>query len=362
MGERRRGRLTSLPKRQQYIAWIQEANLAGARLRLACREAGISLRTYKRWYKSGQVTVDKRPEAVRPAPQNKLSQTEVEAIIRVCNEDLFASLPPTQVVPTLLDDGIYYASESTFYRILKGYGQLQHRGRGAAKKKVKPPTTFTATGPGQVFCWDITYLPSAVRGQFYYWYMIIDIFSRKIVGEEVYEQESGEHAAQLLQRTLLRENCLHTGVVLHSDNGAPMKSLTLRAKAYELGVKTSYSRPRVSNDNPFAESLFRTCKYRPEWPANGFESLAQARQWTLNFMRWYNNEHKHSQLGFVTPSQRHKGEDAAILANRKACLEAAKAAHPNRWGKRDVRNCEPVGPTTLNPEKIDENLMINKAA
>ena len=202
-----------------------------------------------------------------------------------------------------------------------------------------------------MFCWDITYLPSTVRGQFFYWYMLEDLYSRKIVGDEVYEQESGELAADLLQRTLLRENCLHSGIVLHSDNGAPMKSQTLRAKAYELGVTTSYSRPRVSNDNPFAESLFRTCKYRPEWPSNGFKSLEDARAWVLKFTRWYNYEHKHSQLNFVTPHQRHTGQDKAILAERKTVMEAAKAANPNRWGKRNVRNCDPVGPTTLNPEK-----------
>lgn len=153
------------------------------------------------------------------------------------------------------------------------------------------------------------------------------------------------------ERALIRENCLHSGVVLHSDNGAPMKSQTMRAKAYDLGVTTSYSRPRVSNDNPFAESLFRTCKYRPEWPSQGFKSLEEAREWVLKFTRWYNYEHKHSKLRFVTPHQRHTGQDKAILAKRKQHLENAKAANPSRWGKRNVRNCEPVGPTTLNPEK-----------
>lgn len=130
-----------------------------------------------------------------------------------------------------------------------------------------------------------------------------------------------------------------------------MKSQTMRAKAYELGVTTSYSRPRVSNDNPFAESLFRTCKYRPEWPSNGFKGLDEARDWVLKFTRWYNYEHKHSKLRFVTPHQRHTRQDDVILAKCKLCMEAAKAANPDRWGKRDVRNCEPVGSTTLNPEK-----------
>ena len=263
----------------------------------------------------------------------------------------FASLPPTQIVPALLDSGEYYGSESTFYRVLKAHDQLHHRGRSLAPKVRALPTTYTATGPGQVFCWDITYLPSTVRGQFYYLYMLEDLYSRKIVGNEVYVEESGDNAAKLLEQTLLREKCLHSGVVLHSDNGAPMKSQTIRIKAYELGVTTSYSRPRVSNDNPFAESLFRTCKYRPDWPSAGFKNIDEARTWVLKFTRWYNYEHKHSKLRFVTPGQRHTGQDKAILAKRKERIEEAKAANPNRWGKRDVRNCTPVGPTTLNPER-----------
>jgi len=343
--------LTSVSQRTQYVSWIREANQSGARLRLACNEVGISLRTYKRWYRGGKVTADRRPDSIRPAPMNKLSKYEQQVILDVCNERRFASLPPTQIVPALLDDGVYYGSESTYYRLLKQHGQLHHRGRSIAPRETKGPETFTATGPRQVFCWDITYLPSHVRGQFFYLYMLEDLYSRKIVGWEVYEEESGELAAALLQRTLLREQCTHSGLVLHSDNGAPMKAQTMREKAYELGVTTSYNRPRVSNDNPFAESLFRTCKYRPEWPSAGFKSLTDARQWVLKFTRWYNYEHKHSKLRFVTPEQRHTGQDKAILTQRKAVMKVAKAKNPVRWGSRDTRNCKPVGPTTLNPAK-----------
>lgn len=170
---------------------------------------------------------------MRPIPSNKLTDNETATIIAVCNEPRFASLPPTQIVPTLLDEGIYHASESTFYRVLKAHNQLNHRGRSLAPKVSSKPESFTATGPCQVFCWDITYLPSPVRGQFYYLYMIEDVYSRKIVGWEVYDHESGELAAQLLQRTLIKEKCLHSGLVLHSDNGAPMKAQTMRmSKSY----------------------------------------------------------------------------------------------------------------------------------
>ena len=356
-----RGRLTSLSERKQYINWIQEANGSGARLTLACIEVGISVRTYRRWYKAGQVRADLRPCAVRQAPKNQLTPTEQAAIIAVCNQPRFSSLPPTQIVPTLLDEGIYHGSESTFYRLLKQHEQLAHRGRALAPSASKAPQTFTATGPGQVFCWDITYLPSPVRGQFYYLYLIEDVYSRKIVGWEVYDCESGELAAQLLERTLISEKALHTGVVLHSDNGAPMKAQTMRMKAYELGVVKSYSRPRVSNDNPFAESLFKTCKYRPSWPTEGFKSMVAARDWVLSFTQWYNHEHKHSQLNFVTPNERHTGEDKGVLAKRKLTMQQAKEANPIRWGTQNIRNCEPVGPTTLNPVRKPEKMRLQAA-
>ena len=341
--------MTSLSERKQLITLIDEATDKGARLSIACMEVGISKRTYRRWKADKDNTGDKRPIAVRPVPCNKLTEVERQAILDACNEPRFASLPPSQIVPTLLDEGIYHASESSFYRILKQHNQLTHRGRAKAKNPRKPPETFIATKPCQVFCWDITYLPSTVRGQFYYLYLIEDIYSRKIVGYEVYDKEAGDLAAKLLERTLLNENAIGTGVVLHSDNGAPMKSQTLRMKAYELGVLTSYSRPRVSNDNPFAESVFRTVKYAPSFPEYGFDSLEIARVWVNDFVSWYNNEHKHSGLNFVTPNERHTLKDAQVLAQREEVLLKAKGANPARWNGRDVRDCSPVPPTALNP-------------
>ena len=341
--------MTSLSERKQLITLIDEATDTGARLSIACMEIGISKRTYRRWKADKDHTGDKRPIAIRPAPCNKLTEAERQAILDACNEPRFASLPPSQIVPTLLDEGIYHASESSFYRVLKQHNQLTHRGRAKAKNPRKLPETFIATKPCQVFCWDITYLPSTVRGQFYYLYLIEDIYSRKIVGFEVYDREAGDLAARLLERTLLNENAIGAGVVLHSDNGAAMKSQTLRMKAYELGVLTSYSRPRVSNDNPFAESVFRTVKYAPSFPEYGFDSLETARVWVNDFVRWYNNEHKHSGLNFVTPNERHTGKDAQVLAQREEVLKNAKQAHPVRWNGRDVRDCSPVPPTALNP-------------
>jgi len=348
--------LTSYSERKQLVQWIQEANESGARLKRACQEAGISLRTYKRWYRDGKVQEDQRPLCQRPAPTNKLSPEERETILTVCNLPEYASLPPSQIVPDLLDKGIYHASESSFYRILKEEEQLNHRGRAKAPKKSNKPSSYTATGANQVWSWDITYLPSIIKGQFYYLYLFEDIYSRKIVGYEVHEKECGKLASQLLQRCMLKEQCFNQKppLVLHSDNGAPMKSQTLKAKIEELGVMSSYSRPRVSNDNPFSEALFRTLKYRGEWPSSGFKSIDDARDWVQHFVHWYNHQHKHSQLNFVSPSERHAGQDGKILQERKRVLEAARKANPNRWSG-SVRNCEPIGAVMLNPDR-EENI------
>lgn len=342
--------MTSLPERKVIIGLIQEATNSGARLAKACALAGISLRTYRRWFKAGHILADGRPEARRPAPINRLTNEEKKAILDTCNAPTFASLPPSQIVPKLLDQGIYIASESSYYRVLKAHNQVHQRGRAQVRNTPSKPDTFIASEPNEVYCWDITYIPSVLRGQYFYLYLIEDVYSRKIVGAEVYEEENGGHAKALLQRTLIAEQCHGKPLVLHSDNGAPMKSQTLRAKLEELGIVASFSRPRVSNDNPYVESLFRTLKYCPQWPSGGFKSLDAARAWVQKFIRWYNCEHLHSKLNFITPEQRHKGLDQVILAERKVVLEQAKLRTPERWCGRDTRNCEVVGSVALNPE------------
>jgi len=333
------------------IELIQEAVHSGARLSKACAEAQIGLRTYRRWFNAGRILGDRRPAAVRAAPANKLSDEEQEAIVELCNQSAFVDLPPTQIVPALMDQGIYVASESSFYRVLKKNGQLHHRGKSRVPQRKTVLSTHLAKGPCEVWCWDITYCASQVRGQYFYLYMFMDIYSRKLVGYEVYEEENGAYAAAVLQRALLSEQCFNKPVVLHSDNGAPMKSQTLKIKLEELGVLPSYSRPRVSNDNAYAESVFRTLKYRPQWPSSGFKDMAAVRHWVERFVHWYNHEHKHSKIRFVTPQQCHAGQDQQILDDRKAVLEAAKKRTPSRWGGRDIRNCTAVGSVFLNPDR-----------
>lgn len=167
---------------------------------------------------------------------------------------------------------------------------------------------------------------------------------------EVHEAESGELASKLVSQTVLKHCGPGERPVLHSDNGSPMKSFTMRAKLEALGIKPSYSRPRVSNDNPYIESMFRTVKYCPQWPSQGFESIESARDWVASFMRWYNEEHRHSALRFVTPGQRYRGEDKGLLEKRQAVCQQAKARNPNRWSG-GTRNWRPIGSVALNPEK-----------
>ncbi len=340
--------MISAPDRCEAVELVEEAMARGARQEKACALLGISVRTYQRWTREGGIEPDRRPEAPRPAPANRLSEAERERILEVCNWPEYASLPPSQIVPMLADQGEYIASESTFYRVLGEAGQLHRRGRAQAPKRPSKPKSYRATGPNQVWSWDITYLASAVRGAFYRLYLMMDIYSRKIVGWEVHEQERADLAAGLVRRACLAEGIARPGLVLHADNGAPMKGATLMATLQQLGVVPSFSRPSVSNDNPYSESLFRTLKYTPAWPNKPFDSLEAARAWVHEFVSWYNGTHRHSALKFVTPNERHEGRDTAILARRKAVYEAARKRHPARWSGA-TRNWEPLGEVWLNP-------------
>lgn len=346
--------MTELSERRKRIEDIEAARREGARLGPACEVVGIDLRTYRRWMRGGEIQADRRPEANRPPPTHRLSEAERDEVLRVCHEPRFASLPPSQIVPRLADEGTYLASESSFYRVLHEAHQQHHRGRAEAPTR-RIPATHEAKRPNEVWCWDITYLPTKVRGMYFYLYLILDLYSRKIVGFEVQEEETGECAAALLRRTALSEaiQTWRQPLVLHADNGSPMKSGTLRATLEWLGVSPSHSRPRVSNDNPYAESIFRTCKYRPEYPSDGFTTLEEARAWVLRFARWYNTEHRHSGLNFVTPEQRHTHQAEGIMAQRIEVYEAARARNPQRWSRK-IRNWSLPKSVWLNPEKNNQ--------
>lgn len=345
--------MTSPPDRQEIVTLIGGAMAAGARQATACAELGLNARTLQRWTgPEGTICDDRRPFAEHPEPASKLSDEERDRIVAACSTPEFASLPPSQIVPRLADQGIWIASESSFYRVLRERGQNHRRGRARPATRRKPPTSFEAKAPCQVWSWDITWLPGPIAGAFLYLYLIVDIFSRKIVGWEVHDRETAEFAAEVLERAVWAERCLASPLVLHADNGSPMKGATMKATMEKLGVIASFSRPRVSNDNPFSEALFRTCKYTPNWPTRGFATIEAARTWVQGFASWYNLVHRHSALRFVTPDERHRGEDRVLLANRHQVYELARAARPERWSGK-TRNWQPIGPVWLNPERPD---------
>ncbi len=331
--------------------WIKEACDAGARQAKACNVLGLSPRTLQRWRNTeGLVTADGREKAInRRPPCNKLSAEERQILLDTANSRSFADLSPNQIVPILADQGQYIASESTFYRVLRDFEQLSHRGKAKPATR-KRPKSLRANAPNQLWSWDITYLMTTIRGVFFYLYLIMDVFSRKIVGWEVYASESADYASKLFQKAYLREGVAGDDLILHSDNGSPMKGSTMLATLQRLGVMPSFSRPSVSDDNPYSESLFKTLKYHPGFPNKPFDNIEEARKWVHGFQYWYNEVHRHSALKFVTPGQRHRGEDIALLEQRRILYESSKASRPERWAGT-TRNWRPVEIVNLNPEK-----------
>jgi len=341
-----------LEDRQRIARAVDEAQREGARLKPACETAGIDARTLQRWRADGLQRADARPHAVRPIPAHSLSEQERARILQVANEPRFAELPPARIVPMLADEGTYIASESSFSRVLRAQGQTRHRGRAKAPQKTRPPSTHIATAPRQVWCWDLTFLPASVVGQWFYLYLVMDLYSRKIVSFEVHDSDSSDYAVDLLRRTALAEgvHSLTQKPVLHGDNGSTLKATTVLAMLHWLGIRPSYSRPRVSDDNAFVEALFRTAKYRPQFPVNGFANLEAARTWAHDFVGWYNHDHRHSGIRYVSPAQRHAGEDRGILTARHVLYTQARETHPRRWTQH-TRNWSPIDVVTLNPER-----------
>lgn len=339
------------------IKLIRETTDLGARLRPACECLCITLRTFQRW--SDECKEDQR-KGPKSAPSNKLSEIEIKKVLSIANSPEFRDKSPTQIVPMLADKGTYVASESSFYRILKAYDQVNHRGSSKPREHSRPKE-LVATQPNHVWSWDITFLQTNVVGLYFYLYLVMDIYSRKIVGFEISKTQSSEMAARMIQNICLVEGVRSSQLTLHSDNGSPMKGATMLATLQKLGVMPSFSRPSVSDDNSYSESLFKTLKYCPKYPSKPFESMEQAIAWVDSFVNWYNNEHLHSGIKFVTPASRHEGADKNILKNRNVVYEIAKKRHPERWS-RDTRNWEHIGEVRLNSLQKDMNLVNKKQA
>lgn len=342
-----RGRLHGAEERRRVLELIEEARASGARQSVACDELGLDPRTVQRWGDGG--TEDGRC-GPKTAPRNTVTAGQREHVLALLTSERFRELSPRQIVPALADDGLYVASESTMYRMLRSERLLTHREGSRPRMHHRPPE-LVAAAPNTVWCWDITWLRAPVRGTFFFLYLVEDLYSRCIVGWEVLEEESAEAAAKLIRRTCKELKVDSKNLHLHSDNGGPMKGATMLATLQRLGIVPSFSRPRVSDDNPFPESLFRTLKYRPGFPNRPFRDIEEARQWVSSFVRWYNTEHQHSALNFVTPEDRYHGRDKAILAARHLVYERARKRNPERWSG-DTRDWSPAPPVKLNPQQV----------
>ena len=276
-------------------------------------------------------------------------------MLNLANSEKYRDLNPQQIVVKLADEGKYIASESSFYRLLRAEKLMAHRQKSRPRVN-HPPRSLVATEANQVWSWDITYLPSVIRGKYYYLYLVEDIFSRFIVGYSVNEVESADLASVLIEDCCVTQSVDRHQIYLHSDNGSSMKGATMLATLERLGVKPSFSRPGISNDNPYSESLFKTLKYCPRYPWKAFESLQDAKSWVETFTHWYNTEHLHSEIRFVTPYMRHYGLENKILLDRDTLYKKSRSKNPLRWSK-GTRNWNPIPKVVLNPEKEKKTLI-----
>lgn len=298
--------------------------------RTTCTFLGITLRSLQNWRRHG--LTDRRKGSARKVA-HRLSAAEEDAFYQKANEPRFCDKTPSQIVAILAEEGTYIASVSTLYRILRKRKALEHRRQSKKPRAVRPSHTYAVTSPNQVYAWDICWLKRDVRGLFYYAYTIIDLFDRSVVGWSIETEESEEHSARLFAR-VVRDLKVRPQIV-HADNGHPMRGVTLAVFLDSLLISRSHSRPRCSNDNAFIESYHKTLKYTVGYP-NTFSSLEHARSWYAQFIHWYNTEHLHAGLGYVTPKQRRTGEAEAIYEARNRTIAEARERNPLRWRQNRI--------------------------
>jgi len=349
--------MTSTIVRTEILDLVNEAHTNGAPLYKIAPIIGCSERTIKRWKKKRE---DARTQRTHYEPANKLTQEERAQIIHLANNEEYKNLSAHQIVPKLADKGVFIASESSFYRVLKEHKQLTHRHKQQPSSRHKPKALI-ATQPNQIYSWDITYLPTAIEGLFYYLYLFMDIYSRKIVGWQIYTKQRSDLASEIIKDIAINENINPHQVTLHSDNGSPMKGATFLTTLQKLGIMPTFSRPSVSDDNPYSESLFKTLKYSPTYPKKPFNTIESSRNWCADFVNWYNNDHCHSGIQFVTPNQRHSLQDEQILKARDEVYEKAKAKNPTRWSAH-TRNWIFTQEVHLNPNKAKVNNLTDKVS
>lgn len=339
--------MTSLNDKNIILSIIKEAVSKGSRKSKICELVNIPIRTVQRW----EISTNDNRQYRNYIPKNKLSPLERQRVIDICCSKRFVDKSPKEIVPILAEEGIYIASEATIYRILREERMMSYRENTKFPTKRYKPKELKATGTNQVWSWDITYLRTKIKGLFYYLYLFMDVWSRKIVAWDIFEEQSSENAKDII--TKIDSNIDLRGIYLHSDNGSPMKGATFLSTLQWLGIIPSFSRPSCSNDNPFSESLFKTLKYKINYPKT-FNNIDEVKKWMERFVNWYNNEHRHSGIQYVTPNQRHTGLDKSILEKRKLTYKKAMDKNPERWSKKITRKWNWESIEILNPETKNE--------
>jgi putative transposase len=324
----------------------------------ACRAFGVAERTFHHRRQGTEDRLAPRPSRAKPADEHKkvpwrIDDEDRDEIRRVLCSQRFGDLAPAQVYATLLDEGTYLCSERTMYRILHEEDLVKERRRGHSRRGHSPPIVH-ATGANQAWTWDISRLRGPVVRSWFYLYVVIDIYSRKIVAWSIDTIESDKVAKRLITRAAEREGVDAGQLTLHSDRGAQMTSNTIAELLEDLGVTRSLSRPRTSNDNPYSEANFKTVKYRPDYP-DRFESLDEARTWMRKFAHWYNHDHYHGGVAYLHPADVHAGTTAAIIAARQAVLDAAYQANPDRFRNQPPRAASPPTEAWINKPTVQTN-------
>lgn len=282
----------------------------------------------------------------RPAPARALGPAEREAVLARLHEERFQDRSPAAVYATLLDEGEYHCSIRTMYRLLAGHGEVRERRDQLTHPPYQKPELL-ATAPSQLRSWDITKLLGPAKWTYFYLYVILDLFSRYVTGWMVAMRESAELAKRLIEESCKKQRIQPGQLTLHADRGTSMTSKPVAFLLADLGVTKTHSRPHVSNDNPYSESQFRTLKYRPEFP-DRFGCIQDSRAFCQEFFRWYNQEHRHSGLGLLTPAMVHYGQAESVLQQRQAVLDIAYQLHPERFVRRAPKPPQLPGEVWIN--------------
>lgn len=320
----------------------------------ACRAFGIDQRTWRHHCQKQRGELPERPSRAKHGPVKphlaSLTLEERDAVVEVLCSTRFSDVGVLETWATLLDEGTYLCSARTMHRVLAERDLTGERRQSGRRDRAGRPRVV-ATAPNQVWCWDITRLAGPLKGSWFYLYVVFDLWSRKAVGWCVDRAETAEIAEHLIAVTCRRENVDRYQLIIHSDRGAQMVSVTLTELYDLLGIRRSLSRPRVSNDNPQAEAGFKTLKYRSDWPGR-FASMADAVEHCARFFAWYNVEHHHTGIGLLTPDDRHAGRGQMIGRERQATLDRAFCARPERFG--GGRPSPPVQPERvwINPPSV----------